>query len=345
MHIDLPIYDTLQPLAFALLSLAIVVNATKEALKMLQGQAADWIGLILKSLLSACVLGAIPTIGRTIVDISSALGNGLLEEAQGPLMDRAFAKAFKSFDCPSGLSITRALFAFLANLALFISLGAKLVIIEIGWPVALHFVLYMGVLSIPASLFGGGGVGGYLKSLLSVSTWPIIFAIVVSAVGGFFGDTFQRVADGKAKLDCRQVQKLREKIKDEKEDPTRYNRDTGTGRFGYTFEKSGMWEVLRFLGVLLVLIVGVFSVPLFGMLAAGETSPGNMLRSMTGGFSSAKKGASSAASGASAVAGSVTSVAKTTGKIGAGGAVVGIEMGSRFAGFAKGGLSGLRRRK
>jgi hypothetical protein len=306
MHIDLPIYDILQPLGFALLSLAILINAAKEALKVLQGQAADWVGLILKSLLSVCVLAAIPTIGRTIVDISTGIGNALLAQAQTPLIDQSFAAAFSSFDCPTGFSVTRTLFSAVANFVLLLSMLAKLIVLDIGWTIALHFVLYLGVLSIPASVFGGGGVGGYLKGLWSVATWPVIFAIVMSIIGGMFPKDFKSVVDGKTKIDCGQIEELRDEMKAEGgKDPPVPARDPDTKRFGHSVEKSGIWKVLRFVGVLGVLIVMLLSIPYLGMLAAGETSPGTMMGAMLGGGSKGRKGASAAGAAASVATGGI----------------------------------------
>jgi hypothetical protein len=306
MHIDLPIYDTLQTLGFALLSLAIIINAAKEALKLLQGQAADWVGLIVKSLLSVCVLTAIPTIGRTIVDISTGICNVILAEAQTPLVDRSFAAAFSSFDCPTGLSITRTLFAGAANFVLLVSMLAKLIVLDIGWTIALHFVLYLGVLSIPASVFGGGGVGGYFKGLWSVSTWPVIFAIIMAIIGGMFPNDFKNVIDGKTKIDCGQITKLREEMKDNQSAaPVEPREDVGRKRFGYSVEKSGIWKVMRFVGVLGVLIVMLLSIPYLGMVAAGETSPGTMMGAMIGGGSKGRKGASAAGAAASVATGGI----------------------------------------
>jgi hypothetical protein len=208
---DIPGIELLHGIGQKVLGLALLAYVLVESFKLVRGGKPDFAGPIMRVAVGFIVVSAIPWIGTLLATTSLSVAGSMMEESTLTLFGRAIGTALESTTCDeTGISATLGLlFSFKGWISILSSVVyiamylAKFLVIDVLFPVCFGLVLFLGVLSVPISVFPGTStLSGWAKNLIEVSLWPIIFQFLVAMLAATFPMTIAAMADGHVVLDC-----------------------------------------------------------------------------------------------------------------------------------------------
>lgn len=203
-------FETLSHIGIKILGLAFLVRVTMEAAKMIQGGHADWVGCIGKAAFCAILMVNITSLGSVIESASRSLQQTLVHQAAFETFGNAMEATLDAVDCEGSgewLDLSGSVVKLIVKLgAVFFIVGmyvTKFLVIDIAYPITFGLVLVGGTLSIPMGLFPGIGTTiGWLRNVLEVALWPVIFGIITGILATMFQDTLQDIATSAGSMGC-----------------------------------------------------------------------------------------------------------------------------------------------
>lgn len=208
--VGLPAFEMLSSVGLKVLALAFVVRVTIDAAAVLRGGGADWVSTIGKTAFTAILLANISYIGAWIEGVSAAMQAAFFDEAYFDSFASAYGATMDSLDCGSssitGL-MTGNIYSFLiwgvtglVTMAMFV---LKLLVIDVAYPIVFGLVLIGGSISVPLGLFPGMDTTvGWIKNVLEVALWPVVFSILTSLILSMFGSTLNDIVANAGQFGC-----------------------------------------------------------------------------------------------------------------------------------------------
>ncbi len=218
MSIDLhqvAVFGALQGLGRRLLVLGFVCWLLVESYKLITRGQCDYLTPCVRVATGALLLTGLPQLHATLsVEIhtaAGALGDENLKAAFVTAYEHALGGSVEKMgdtgvlDAVSMLANVFSLQGLMVFASMGLSIGmmiTKIVIIDIMWPLCMGLVVVFGALAVPLGVLPGlGTLKGWLKNLLEVSLWPIVFQVIVSLMVASFSQSLSAMRD----LDMSQV--------------------------------------------------------------------------------------------------------------------------------------------
>jgi len=217
-----------QQLGLELLGLVVTIDLLRETLKLVRGVHAEFGDVVVRGVVAAAFIAAIPTLStglaRAVTAVSNAVNAGEVNS-----FEMALKGAMSEFTCSTGEqkassggvldAVSHGLaaveFAF-STPGIVVRIGAifavgvvvlKFFMMDVLWPIMFSVTVYLGVLSIPVTFMKEmGGLLQFAKQVLAIALWPIVFALMRGLMVASFPSLMARVAHGHQSWGCQILQ-------------------------------------------------------------------------------------------------------------------------------------------
>jgi hypothetical protein len=201
---DVPGFAALQGLGHRILGLALLLWLGVETYKLVTRGQCDYLTPVLRVGLGSALLASLPSLHATATslfdgaasDLADANVLGLFVTAYEHMLQGATGGPASAGQAPGFLdtvALVGQVFSFQGMMALgsvglaVAMLVAKVLIIDLLWPLCLGLVMVLGTLAVPLGVLPGlGTLKGWLKNLIEVALWPVIFQLVVGLMASSF---------------------------------------------------------------------------------------------------------------------------------------------------------------
>ena len=222
-----PAYGLLKDVALTSLATVLVVLLTRELYKFVNGGTPNFVGPVVRCGIAVIAIQGAPLIGKGINDLSSEIYDAVVTRNGGQTglfvraLEQADALNMTCFDAAQGNAnntelgffdfdfgaILSGLDFIIASIALQLSMLfaelARICILDIAYPVTFNLILFFGTIAIPLGLISGGdAVSGWLKQLLSVAMWPVMFGLLLTLMTTLAANEMQDIALHLSDFDC-----------------------------------------------------------------------------------------------------------------------------------------------
>jgi len=213
-------FDALNNMASGVLGVIAFVLLTKQLYLLVRGGTPDFTTPLVRVGIAGIALHAIPWVGGIVADIAMGLHTYLMEGGQTGVFIRALDAVQSAEHCTDAPEITTGfnleyiswllsggarigLAMLMLEFSMSIAGVARLIVIDIIYPIIFNLVLYFGAISIPIGfLQGGDPVKKWLLNLISVASWPVTFAMLVTVMSSLTAGALGAIADGYTGLQC-----------------------------------------------------------------------------------------------------------------------------------------------
>ncbi len=186
---NFPSFDAFQSLGLSILSLAFVLHIGRAALSAMRGGSIDVVTPLVHLALAAALVTSMRAFGGLLLSLVQGATQSILSGAGLSLFQTAFAKMNSSLPHLGLFELfsMRTLIV-LASLSLYVWMYVlKVLMLDLLWPLLFSIVLVLGMVAIPVGLLPGQkAFSGWLKNLIEVCLWPVIFALLASMVCAAF---------------------------------------------------------------------------------------------------------------------------------------------------------------
>ena len=252
---SMPALKTLESLGLVILTLATTIQIGQQAKAFIQGGTPNFVTPIVEAAFVAAIVSNISWFGTSVAELANGLSASLLSGAKTDLFEVAFEQLAKGtgsisvFDLGNIFSLRTLLGT--GSLALLLAmLVAKVVILDLLWPICFGLVILLGTVALPVGLLPGmGGFNGWSKNLIEVTLWPVIFAIIAALMTSAFGGYL----DAASRIDLQSLLLP---------DPAQ------------TLGPSPLVDTIRFWGICLVYMASLFASPFLAMFVTRGTPIG-----------------------------------------------------------------------
>lgn len=196
---QIPGLSYVQGLGTQILAFALLAWLGLELYRFLTRGTCDFATPIVHVGLAVAIVHGIPSLGGALGGAAQGIGKAILDVSETQLFGEAFNHAVGQVYNQSALSALSSMLTFKGLLVLFgcvLYLGMmvlKLLVIDVLWPICFNLTLVVGLIAVPLGALPGGQVMGWLRTLLEVSLWPVIFQLLVALMVGSFKGLLEQV--------------------------------------------------------------------------------------------------------------------------------------------------------
>ncbi len=188
---NLPVLVALRGVGLKFLAVSLVAWLVCEVFRLRQG-ACDFVSPIVRVGIATVALTMLPTWGNGLYQLALHLSDGIGADIHQEVFTRAIAKAAESAASSKiiGTGLGYVFCAFLVCLT-----AVKMFIVDLLFPCMFAIVLIMGLVGIPIGIFPGiNSVGGWIRSLIEISLWPVCYQLVVATLTSLWKGMLDQVA-------------------------------------------------------------------------------------------------------------------------------------------------------
>ena len=250
-----------------LLGVILTILLAKEAIRLVRGERADWLGVLVRTAIGGIGLSVVPWFANTAGQIALSLG-GVFSDGAIEQLERAVRQAWLGgADCSAigmmdgfGLLFSMRGAVLLCGFVTFVVFVlVKIAVIDIGWKLMFMIVALQAPITIPLSLADGfGGFSLYWRNVLSVAIWPITYGLLIALAAALFPQVLEQMALGKASVRCMVPTNL-EEVHDLAE---------AQARAAYAF--------IQFVGLMVGMIALTWKVPQISAMIVGGSPSGTL---------------------------------------------------------------------
>jgi len=212
---DVAVFGALQSVGQKLLLLGFVAWLVVETYKLITRGQCDYLTPCVRVATGALLLTSLPQIHAVIASDMQGAASTLGDDNLKAMFTAAYQHALGDSAAATGSAGVMDAMAMLANVfslqglmalgSVGLALGmmvTKILVLDILWPLCLGLVVVFGALAIPLGVLPGlGTLKGWVKNLLEVALWPIVFQAIVSLMVA----SFARYLSAMKNLDFGQV--------------------------------------------------------------------------------------------------------------------------------------------
>ncbi|OGQ84630.1 MAG: hypothetical protein A2289_09690 [Deltaproteobacteria bacterium RIFOXYA12_FULL_58_15] len=201
-------------LGIKVLALMATIAFAREAYRLATGQPTHFVDVAVRWIVAAVLVMSIPHLATWMETTLKAAGNSLFAIGNAGLLEASYKKATNDFKCNdldwmdiiTMMAMPSGWLMLMAQLVSLVAQIGKLVIIDILWPIVLNVTIIAGTLTVPVGFLEElGGLKTYMRNVLSVACWPLMFAILTVGIAGSFQKTLGGVKRGDIKPNCTQL--------------------------------------------------------------------------------------------------------------------------------------------
>ncbi|MEQ8275140.1 MAG: hypothetical protein RKU31_15835 [Deltaproteobacteria bacterium] len=179
----------------AILGLAFALWILRETFELATKGRCDFARPLIRVAFAYALLSALPTIGAWAASAAAEGGTTMFAANESRLFVAAYEHAVQNQIGPAAepgstmeiLGAVSSLFTvrgLVNQLSMIVYLGmqaSKLVVLHVLWPVCLSLVVVGGTIAVPlGAIPGSKGIEGWIKNLVEVSLWPLVFNVILS---------------------------------------------------------------------------------------------------------------------------------------------------------------------
>lgn len=201
-YAEIPALSVLRGFASTVLGLSLSIWLLIELYRLLTRGQADFVTPVIRVGLGFAAVSALPSLGPAVAGMFETMGAKMGAEADLQLFGSAFSHALGQVEDQDVLTTMASFFSLRGLLAimsltlyLFVLL-VKMAVIDVLWPICLGLTVVFGLIAVPLGVLPGfSTLGGWIRNLLEISLWPLVFQTVVAMMTGAFKATLRQVLE------------------------------------------------------------------------------------------------------------------------------------------------------
>jgi len=184
---NIPGLSTFRAVGLSLLSLAVLLQFLKQSFELIRGGSCDFITPLIKAAFIGIIVSNIQFFGTAVAEVANELAKAVGPGAEFAGLRIALQSSLVDIGEDSWLPSISSFFSMRAVMAVGFSwivmlmYLAKIFVLDLLWPVCFSMVMILGTIGLPIGLMPGmGGFSGWIKNVVEVSLWPVVFAMLTA---------------------------------------------------------------------------------------------------------------------------------------------------------------------